>query len=108
MRQSAISAIADAGRFLRARTNGFGALLFRDDFQSYEDDQDLMTVWASNSQIFLCRFGRNLHQRLRCWIPEDFWGNVCVWVERSPAVSLRGKSLVLTVKNAIGLLLGAA
>lgn len=108
MRQSALSAIADAGRFLRASTNGFGSLVFRDDFQSYEDDHDLMTVWSSNSQIFLCRFGRNLHQRLRCWIPEDFWGNVCVWVERSPAVNLRGKNLVMTVKNAIGLLLGAA
>lgn len=108
MRQSALSAIADAGRLLRTRTNGFGSLLFRDDFQSYEDDRDLMSVWSSNSQIFLCRVGRNLHQRLRCWIPEDFWGNVCVWVERSPDVNLRGKNLVMTVKNAVGLFLGAA
>lgn len=108
MKQSALSAIVDAGRLLRARTKGPGSLVFRDDFQNYEDDHDLMTVWSSNSQIFLCRVGRNLHQRLRCWIPEDFWGNIWVWVERSPGVSLRGKNLGMTVKNAVGLFLGAA
>ena len=108
MKQSALSAIADTGRLLRARTNGLGALVFRDDFQSYEDDRDLRSVWSSNSQIFLCRVGRNLHQRLRCWIPEDFWGNVCVWIDRSPDVSLKGKNLGMVVKNAAGFLLGAA
>ncbi len=104
---SMLTAVFEAGRILRAGTCDLDPSAFQDDFQDYEDDRGLMTAWASNTQIFLYAAGKNRRRRLRCWIPESFWGKVCVWVERSPTVDLSGRRLTVNVRYPTRILLGA-
>jgi len=107
IRSSVLSGVIGAGRLSRAGDHRCDPFAFRDHFEGYEDDRDLMTVWKSNSQVCLSASEKNPSQYVRCWVPEDYWGAVCMWIEPTPTRDLTGKHLAVTIRHSAGILFGA-